>query len=178
MRKRMPKRWSSSASARPTGPAPAINTSRSSSTAPSHHDCAEPTTSRLVAVITMRPHAQPHFDFAELVANPIDLRMNAETIQRPAAQFVIQAVAIAQEARIFPASLAADPVAAELRFHPGEHDVELVQLRTELAVIAVTLVVFTPIITAVIPAIVTAGSAFRREAETSQPCQGERGNQN
>src|SRR5688572_30364108 len=122
MRKRMPKRCSSSASARPTGPAPAINTSRSSSTAPSHHDCAGPTTSRLVAVIAMRTHAQAHFDFAELVADAIDLRMNAKAVERPATQLVIQAVAIAQKPRIFPARLAADTVKAELRLHPREHD--------------------------------------------------------
>src|SRR5688572_23120380 len=145
MRKRMPKRCSSSASARPTGPAPAINTSRSSSTAPSDHDCAEPTTSRLIAVIAviaMRTNAQPHLDFAELVADAIDLRMNAKAVQRPAAQLVIQTVAIAQQARVFPAGLASDPVKAELRFHPRKHDVELVQLRAELAIIAVTFVVF------------------------------------
>ena len=54
---------------------------------------------------------EAHFDLTQLIAKAIDLSVNAEPIQRTALQLEVQALAIAQEARVLPAALPADAVA-------------------------------------------------------------------
>src|ERR1044071_7956845 len=125
IRKRIPNRCNSSPSARPTGPAPAIKTSVSDSTAQSHHDCARrtiPAEPRLPVIVTrMKP--EPNFELPQIFPNPVDLRVDPEPIEGPALQLVIQTVPLAQKTRILPAELipSAGVAVGQVRVHPGKH---------------------------------------------------------
>ena len=45
----------------------------------------------------MRADPQPHLELPQLVAHPINQRMNPEAIERPPIQLVVQAFPIADE---------------------------------------------------------------------------------
>jgi hypothetical protein len=85
--------------------------------------------------------AKPHLDLAQLVSDAIDLHPDANPIRIPALELHIQSIPVAQETRIFPTELPAAAESAQMRVHPGEHDVELMDLSPELPVIAVAILV-------------------------------------
>ena len=115
-----------------------------------------------LAVKTMPMKPKPHFDFAELVADAIDLRMDAKPIQRAASQLIIQALSIAQQAGILPARLTAETV-AHLRVHPREEDIQLIKFGAKLPQIGIAVIpVLIPVAIFVAPII-----RIRRRAETS-----------
>lgn len=125
----------------------------------------------------MRMNPEPHFDFAQPVADAIDLRVDAKPIQRPAAQLVIQPFPIAQNTRVFPPRLPADAV-AHLRVHSREQDVELIKFRAQLAQIGIAIIpVSLPVL---IPAarILAPLICFRRSAEARNAEEDQRGYQN
>lgn len=54
--------------------------------------------------------AQAHFDLAQLIAQAIDLSVDAEPVQRAALELKVQALANAQKAGILPAAVPAGSV--------------------------------------------------------------------
>ena len=100
----------------------------------------------------MRADPQPHFQLPQLVAHPVDERMNAEPIQRALLELEVQVLPVAHQARILPARLA-KPAVMHLRFDSREKEIELVNFRAKLAKIRPT-VPAVPLVTRIIsPAI-------------------------
>ena len=108
--------------------------------------------------------AQPDFDLAELVAKAIDLSMDAQPIQRPALQLKVQALAIAQETRVFPAALSAMAV-AQSRIHSRKENVQLVVFGAQLPVFGLPII---PAVTILIRAAGFIGLSRRRYAPKSE----------
>src|SRR3979411_652908 len=86
----------------------------------------------LPAIKSAGMKAQTHFDLAQLVANLVDLSVDAIPIQRAALQLVVQTLAVPQEARVFPAALPAGAI-AQSGIDPRKENVQLVKFGTKLA---------------------------------------------
>ena len=83
--------------------------------------------------------AQPDVELAELIAEPIDLGVNAQAVERPTLQLEVQALAISHEPGIFPA-----PLTPEAVTHPAldarKQKIELIKFGAKLAKIGPALI--------------------------------------